>query len=1274
MGTAQTGGEAGDLEVLLRENNPEGKERGVYGFEMAKILPYCDDEDFRAEMADVCRKSDTWIAADSIKTTSFTTTQIKEKMEEGMRKRSVVEVEKRLSLARKREFLEARGWDEHLWDNAQLPPHLQVREQKLEHVLDLDKPNKASNKDSNKDLSKDSKKGSTKGSTKGPTKSSKEDLGGSSRAYVDPNTPSKVYIAVTILKAKNLPGCDIDGSIDPYCKIYLGADPSEQCLENVANVSKDIKRVSGECSVVVRRCHNPMWNATFYFELSRNTHPYITIQIWDKDSFSADDLVGSIIIPAVDAISMTKDGCVLNMEGKRSTIETMEGKRSAIENMEAKQSGIENMEGKCSVIENKEGKRSGIENMESKRSGIEKMEGKRSGIEKMEGKWYDIERVVDSVVKKGLDLGSVLVRVCCVDPMGIMRKHREKLREDFESFRHLANPHLYLNPYIAFSESTEGLERKKSSEPTEGVEPKRNSEPRTKGNHPEPMGNVEGNKLLGLRGGEQISEPDTKRSEYKKMQPSESEPRSEPRLLPAGALETPEMAISDVTLSVSGKPIMSGRLMVTNFRLVFNPQKRSEDWGADRGIYSFNGSEWVGKVVSIPLQLIMSVTVDSGESSERGGTSTKQNKLGKVRWFMISVECFDFRIVEFLVITLSVEELSKLSAFVTKLQIPVTSRKDLSHKIAMLMGVDVKVPYDRRIFFDMSKEIKRQGVNVEWWRASKMNEDYGLCESYPKTLYVPKTTSDEILQESAKFRSKCRLPVLTWIDGESGVSLCRCAQPRVGLGNSFSVFDEQHVRNIRKARRHGRFNENLESSDESKCRPRGDDRLVIIDCRSKIAADANSFKGKGTENIKRYQHCKLSFQDIGNIHSIRGSLHLFRAAINSTSDDADWMLKVHRSGWMRHISQILTAASRVVYHIKHRKSSVLVHCSDGWDRTSQVCGLAEVMLDPYYRTIQGLIVLIEKDWFAFGHKFKDRLDFGESSQEVSPVFLQFLDCLWQIYHQFPESFEYDGSLLRDLVIFSQIGWFAEFQVNTDKSRQQHTGASVWGIIYANIDKYKNRGYDAKKNSKVLLISSSIKAIRIWPRLYLQYDESFIGNLRFQNCDGKGGVLSHRPYKSASRMQSRTHLDANGPTSIVMWEPDEWSADCNDCNEPFTWFRRRHHCRACGRVFCNNCSRQRAKLPHLGMYEPVRVCERCADRMMTSSSRALYRSNPHSFVKEHIKRRNRQGGGTSERGGTGTLSLHMESKNRDRMSEGGMVVRRSVVIESGPESTICSTWF
>ena len=36
--------------------------------------------------------------------------------------------------------------------------------------------------------------------------------------------------------------------------------------------------------------------------------------------------------------------------------------------------------------------------------------------------------------------------------------------------------------------------------------------------------------------------------------------------------------------------------------------------------------------------------------------------------------------------------------------------------------------------------------------------------------------------------------------------------------------------------------------------------------------------------------------------------------------------------------------------------SVLVHCSDGWDRTAQTCSLASLILDPYYRTISGFQV------------------------------------------------------------------------------------------------------------------------------------------------------------------------------------------------------------------------------------------------------------------------------------------------------------------------------
>ena len=35
---------------------------------------------------------------------------------------------------------------------------------------------------------------------------------------------------------------------------------------------------------------------------------------------------------------------------------------------------------------------------------------------------------------------------------------------------------------------------------------------------------------------------------------------------------------------------------------------------------------------------------------------------------------------------------------------------------------------------------------------------------------------------------------------------------------------------------------------------------------------------------------------------------------------------------------------------------MLVHCSDGWDRTAQVCALSSLLLDPYYRTLHGFMV------------------------------------------------------------------------------------------------------------------------------------------------------------------------------------------------------------------------------------------------------------------------------------------------------------------------------
>jgi hypothetical protein len=69
---------------------------------------------------------------------------------------------------------------------------------------------------------------------------------------------------------------------------------------------------------------------------------------------------------------------------------------------------------------------------------------------------------------------------------------------------------------------------------------------------------------------------------------------------------------------------------------------------------------------------------------------------------------------------------------------------------------------------------------------------------------------------------------------------------------------------------------------------------------------------------------------------------------------------------------ILESAAEIAKILAGKGVSVVIHCSDGWDRTSQLCSLAELMLDPYYRTRRGFAILVEHEWLSFGHKFAER--------------------------------------------------------------------------------------------------------------------------------------------------------------------------------------------------------------------------------------------------------------------------------------------------------------
>ncbi len=69
-------------------------------------------------------------------------------------------------------------------------------------------------------------------------------------------------------------------------------------------------------------------------------------------------------------------------------------------------------------------------------------------------------------------------------------------------------------------------------------------------------------------------------------------------------------------------------------------------------------------------------------------------------------------------------------------------------------------------------------------------------------------------------------------------------------------------------------------------------------------------------------------------------------------------------------------------------------------------------------------------------------------------------------------------------------------------------------------------------------------------------------------------------------------------SAPIWVPDVRVTMCQRCHVDFTILIRRHHCRACGKVVCSECSDNRAPLKFKN-YEAVRVCDQCYDELFAS---------------------------------------------------------------------------
>lgn len=99
-------------------------------------------------------------------------------------------------------------------------------------------------------------------------------------------------------------------------------------------------------------------------------------------------------------------------------------------------------------------------------------------------------------------------------------------------------------------------------------------------------------------------------------------------------------------------------------------------------------------------------------------------------------------------------------------------------------------------FFKLETEYKRMRVPNDQWTKCILNESYDLCDTYPNQIYVPSEASTAMLLGSSRFRSKGRLPALTYLHSNKA-SICRCSQPLSGF-SARCLEDEQMLGAIRK--------------------------------------------------------------------------------------------------------------------------------------------------------------------------------------------------------------------------------------------------------------------------------------------------------------------------------------------------------------------------------------------------------------------------------------------------------------------------------------------
>ncbi|KAI1882525.1 hypothetical protein AGOR_G00251650 [Albula goreensis] len=408
----------------------------------------------------------------------------------------------------------------------------------------------------------------------------------------------------------------------------------------------------------------------------------------------------------------------------------------------------------------------------------------------------------------------------------------------------------------------------------------------------------------------------------------------------------------------------------------------------------------------------------------------------------------------------------------------------------------------------------------EPFRISTVNRMYTMCRSYPGLLIVPQSIPDSTLQQGDLFKSP-NAPTAgpsqadsTSLEQEKYLQAIISSMPsysEAGGRNTLSGFTSAHMTSSESSDklRQPKIGALMKQVMGGKEEPpgtfsrggkwgsmRGTGRMGPFhpDIGNRLAGKESPQTNGGPSEPHFLRPQRAYLYIIGDKSQLKGSKpDLFQQwevvpiEVFDVRQESEWMCLLHK----------VLQVSVLVVELLDTGSSVMVSLEDGWDITTQVMSLVQLLSDPYYRTMDGFRLLVEKEWLSFGHRFSHRgaQTLASQSSGFTPVFLQFLDCVHQIHLQFPMEFEFSQYYLKFLAYHYVSNRFRTFLLDSDYERielgvmyeekGERKNPQVFKSVWDYIDRLNKRNpiffnfLFAPEDGEVLKPYSNISNLKVW---------------------------------------------------------------------------------------------------------------------------------------------------------------------------------------------------